>query len=123
MDTHYSKHHAAYTNNLNVALDKLPEFKNLSIEDILVKLPAISDDGLKNAVRNNEVDIITTIYTLPVLTWRHNKPEDDLASRMKDFGSFESLKEKLSSAAMGRFGSAGHGCQLTRVVSYRYPLA
>lgn len=31
MDTHYSKHHAAYTNNLNVALDKLPEFKTYQL--------------------------------------------------------------------------------------------
>ncbi|MDI9510158.1 MAG: superoxide dismutase [Clostridiales bacterium] len=107
MDTHYSKHHAAYTNNLNVALDKLPEFKNLSIEDILVKLPAISDDGLKNAVRNNGGGYYNhNLYFASLKPGGRNKPEDDLASRIeKDFGSFESLKEKLSSAAMGRFGS------------------
>lgn len=53
MNTHYSKHHAAYTNNLNAALDKLPDLKDKSIEDILNNLSAISDEGLRNSVRNN----------------------------------------------------------------------
>ena len=72
-----------------------------------------------------EVDIITTIYTLPVLNLEvRNKPEDDLASRIeKDFGSFESLKEKLSSAAMGRFGSGWAWLSANKSGQLRYPLA
>ena len=53
MNTHYSKHHAAYTNNLNGALEKLPEFKDASIEDVLKGLSSISDEALRTAVRNN----------------------------------------------------------------------
>ena len=39
METHYSKHHAAYTNNLNSTLkDNAPQFLEKSIEEILTNL-------------------------------------------------------------------------------------
>ena len=37
MITHYTKHHAAYTSNLNAAIEKLPEFSGYPIEDVLKK--------------------------------------------------------------------------------------
>ncbi len=53
METHYGKHHAAYTNNLNNALKNLPELAGQSIEAILIDLDRIKDPALKTAVRNN----------------------------------------------------------------------
>lgn len=53
MEIHYGKHHTAYTNNLNGALEKLPNLKGKSIEEILTNLSAISDPSLQTAVRNN----------------------------------------------------------------------
>ncbi|TAH67860.1 MAG: superoxide dismutase [Anaerolineaceae bacterium] len=107
MNTHYSKHHAAYTNNLNGALDKLPELKGQSIEDVLQKLSDISDEALRTAVRNNGGGYYNhNLYFATLKPGGSKKPTGDLASRIdKDFGSFETLKEKLSSAAAGRFGS------------------
>lgn len=107
MNTHYSKHHAAYTNNLNGALEKLPQFKDASIEDVLKKLSDISDEGLRTAVRNNGGGYYNhNLYFASLKPGGSKKPSGDLASRIdKDFGSFDSLKEKLTSAAVGRFGS------------------
>lgn len=107
MNTHYSKHHAAYTNNLNGALEKLPEIKDASIEDILKNLSDISDEGLRNSVRNNGGGYYNhNLYFSILNPGGSKKPSGDLAKQInKDFGSFDVLKEKLSAAAIGRFGS------------------
>ena len=53
METHYTKHHAGYTNNLNAAVEKDEKLKGLSIEEILRNLDSISDSALRTAIRNN----------------------------------------------------------------------
>jgi Fe-Mn family superoxide dismutase len=107
MNTHYSKHHAAYTNNLNGALEKLPGLKDASIEDVLKKLSDISDESLRNAVRNNGGGYYNhNLYFASLRPGGSKKPTGELTSRIeKEFGSLDSLKEKLTSAAVGRFGS------------------
>lgn len=107
MNTHYSKHHAAYTNNLNAAMEKLPDLKDASIEDIFKDLSKISDETLRNSVRNNGGGYYNhNLYFSILKPGGSKKPDGELAKQIdKDFGSFDSLKEKLTSAAMGRFGS------------------
>ena len=51
MEIHYGKHHTAYTNNLNGALEKLPNLKGKSIEEILTNLSAISDPSLQRGAK------------------------------------------------------------------------
>lgn len=107
MNTHYSKHHAAYTNNLNSAIEKLPEFSEFSIEKIFTKLSDISDPSLKAAVTNNGGGFYNhNLYFAALSPNGGGKPEGKLAEQIdKDFGSFEALKEQLSAAAAARFGS------------------
>lgn len=107
MITHYTKHHAAYTNNLNAAIEKLPELSDKSIEDIFKKLPDISDPVLKAAITNNGGGFYNhNLYFTTLSPEGGGKPEGKLADQIeKDFGSFEALKEKLSAAAAARFGS------------------
>ena len=53
MEIHYTKHHAAYTNNLNDTLkNKAPEFLNKPIEEILGNLEVLPEE-IRTAVRNN----------------------------------------------------------------------
>ena len=52
METHYSKHHATYTNNLNDALEKAG-IQNDDIVDILKNLNQIEDETLRKTIRNN----------------------------------------------------------------------
>lgn len=107
MITHYTKHHAAYTTNLNAAVDKLPQFSDVSIEDLLKSLPEISDDALRTAVRNNGGGFYNhNLYFESLLPGGSKNPEGDLANQIKkDFGDVDSLKDKLSQAAASRFGS------------------
>jgi Fe-Mn family superoxide dismutase len=100
MEIHHSKHHNAYTTNLNAAIAGT-ELEGKSIEEILM---ACKD---KPAVRNNGGGF-----------WNHNLfweimapnagglPTGDLAADIDaTFGSFDAFKEEFSKAAATRFGS------------------
>ena len=52
MEIHHTKHHQAYVDKLNQALEKYPEFQNMEIEEILKSLDKLPED-IKTAVRNN----------------------------------------------------------------------
>jgi Fe-Mn family superoxide dismutase len=52
MQLHHDRHHTAYVNNLNAALDKHPELKNRSVESLLRDLSSIPED-IRTTVRNN----------------------------------------------------------------------
>ncbi|MGH0052845.1 MAG: superoxide dismutase [Sphaerochaetaceae bacterium] len=107
MVTHYSKHHAGYTKNLNAAIEKDPSLKDRSIEDILKHLDSIKDDGLRTAVRNNGGGYVNHNLYFSILSPKASlEPKGALSERIKtDFGSVDALKETLNSQAAGRFGS------------------
>ena len=100
MEIHHSKHHAGYTANLNAAVEGT-DMAELSIEEL------ITEHFDNSAVRNNGGGF-----------WNHSQfwkimspngggsPQGDIARAIDEsFGSFESMKEEFSKAAMTRFGS------------------
>ena len=107
MVTHYTKHHAGYTKNLNAAVEKDPSLKDRSIEDILKNLDSISDEKLRTAVRNNGGGYANhNLYFSILSPSADHAPKGSLLDRIKkDFGSLDALKETLNSQAAGRFGS------------------
>src|SRR5262245_43427854 len=52
MQIHHGKHHAAYVNNLNAAVEKHPQLAGKSAEDLIKDLNAVPED-IRTAVRNN----------------------------------------------------------------------
>jgi Fe-Mn family superoxide dismutase len=107
MVTHYTKHHAAYTNNLNAALEKAPELSNSSIEDIFKNLDHTSDEALRTTIKNNGGGYYNhNLYFATLQPGGSSEPTGDLAKQIaKDFGDYPTLKEKLSGAGATRFGS------------------
>lgn len=107
MVTHYTKHHAAYTNNLNAALEKAPALTGKSIEEIFTSLSEVTDEGTQNALRNNGGGFYNhNLYFSTLSPKGGGEPEGELAELIKKhFDSFEALKEKLSAAGAARFGS------------------
>lgn len=107
MNTHYSKHHAAYTNNLNGAAQQATELAGKTIEEIFTGLSEIEDPALKATLQNNGGGYYNhNLYFSTMSPDGGGQPEGDLSHQIdKDFGSFDSLKEKLSAAAATRFGS------------------
>ena len=74
METHYSKHHAAYTKNLNDAAEKAG-VAGREITELLANLDSIADSGLRKAIETTAAVIITTtcIFRLSVLTAAVNR--------------------------------------------------
>lgn len=107
MVTHYTKHHATYTKNLNAAMERLPELSGESIEQILAHLETIKDPALRTTVRNNGGGYYNhNLYFGTLSPNGPRTPDGKLAAAIdRTFGSFEVMKEKLAAAAVGQFGS------------------
>ena len=106
MEIHHGKHHAAYVNNLNAALEKHPELHSWSLEDLLTKIAQVPED-IRTAVRNNAGGHHNHTLFWDILTPGGAKePTGRLAEAIHaTFGSFEELKAKLTQAGATRFGS------------------
>jgi len=106
MQIHHGKHHQAYINNANAALEKHPELQNKSVEDLLKNLNTIPDD-IRTAIRNNAGGHANHSLFWTVLgPGKGGEPKGPLADAIKKkFGSFDKFKEDFGKAATTRFGS------------------
>jgi len=108
MQIHHDKHHQAYVNNLNAALDKHPELYEKTLEELLRGINGVPED-IRTAVRNNggghhNHSLFWTIMA-PAGTGG-GEPSGTLADAIKKtFGGFAPFKEQLSTAGTTRFGS------------------
>ena len=105
MEIHHDKHHAAYVNNVNAALEGT-DLADLPVEELLQSLDRVPDDK-RNAVRNNGGGHYNHSLFWNLLSPKGGgAPAGDIASVMTGtFGSFDAFKEKFAGAATGRFGS------------------
>jgi superoxide dismutase, Fe-Mn family len=106
MQIHHGKHHAAYTNNLNAALEAHPDLANKSIEELLGDLNSIPE-SIRTAVRNNGGGFANHNLFWEIMSPNGGgEPEGDLAEAINaTFGSFAAFKEAFAKAAATRFGS------------------
>lgn len=102
MEIHYTKHHQAYTDNLNAALEGTG-FENKSIEEILASISKIN----KPAVRNNGGGFWNHSLFWEIMSPKGGgNPTGDLADAInKKFGAFDSFKGEFSTAGKTQFGS------------------
>jgi len=105
MEIHHTKHHQAYINNLNAALEKHPELK-LSLEEMLKDLTKVPQD-IRGAVQNNGGGHYNHSFFWLLLKVNNGAtPQGKLLEAInKSFGSFDAFKEQFSNAAKTRFGS------------------
>lgn len=106
MEIHHGKHHAAYVNNLNTALEPHPALLNKGIDDLVRDLDGVPE-AVRTAVRNNGGGHANhSMFWALMGPGRGGAPKGDVAKAIdKAFSSFESFKETFTKAAMGRFGS------------------
>jgi Fe-Mn family superoxide dismutase len=106
MEIHHTKHHQAYVNNLNAAIEKAPEISGRSLDELLLGITRIPE-AVRTAVRNNGGG-----------HWNHSlfwqlmgpkaggEPSGGLADAIRrSFGDFAKFKEQFGAAAAARFGS------------------
>jgi Fe-Mn family superoxide dismutase len=106
MEIHHTKHHQAYVNNLNAALEKAPQLEGKSLDELMRGINSVPET-VRTAVRNNGGG-----------HWNHSmfwelmgpskggEPKGKIGDAIKSaFGDFAKFKEQFAAAAAGRFGS------------------
>jgi Fe-Mn family superoxide dismutase len=106
MKIHHDKHHAAYVNNLNAAIDKHPELAGKSAKELIADLSAVPED-IRTAVRNNGGGHLNhTLFWESLAPGGSSSPTGALAKDIDaTFGSFDDFKTKFNAAGVARFGS------------------
>jgi superoxide dismutase, Fe-Mn family len=107
MEIHHGKHHAAYVNNLNKALESAPDLQSKTIEELLAGNLAAIPEAIKTAVRNNGGGHANHSLFWNLLSAKGGgAPKGEIENVITaTFGGFDSFKEKFNAAASTRFGS------------------
>ena len=110
MEIHHGKHHAAYVNNLNKALEQAPALQSKPVHELLKDNLKIVPEAIKTPVRNNggghhNHSLFWTIMA-PAGKGGGGEPSGPLADAIKKtFADFAKFKEQVAAAATSRFGS------------------
>jgi Fe-Mn family superoxide dismutase len=109
MEIHYAKHHQAYVNKLNEALDKHPEIADKPLDELLANLDAVPED-IRTAVRNHGGGHTNHSFFWTVMGAQGagvgKEPEGKIADEIvATFGDVTKFKEEFAKAAAGVFGS------------------
>ncbi len=106
MELHYTKHHQAYVNNLNAAIENYPDLQNFTLEEIICNLKNMPDP-VKTAIEDNagghlNHSMFWTMMTKNSKAKPYNKLEKEIN---KIWGNFDKFKEEFSNQAKKVFGS------------------
>ncbi len=106
MEIHHDKHHVAYANKLNAALEGHGELAAKSAEELIADLASVPE-AIRTAVRNNGGGYLNhEIFWTLMAPNAGGDPKGPIADAIAStFGSFGAFKEKFNAAGMGRFGS------------------
>lgn len=106
MEIHHSKHHQAYINNVNKALEAHAGLAAKTVEDLVSDLGSVPED-IRTAVRNNGGGHANhSLFWTVMSASGGGEPSGELASAIASAcGSFDDFKGKFATAAATRFGS------------------
>ncbi len=106
MRLHHDKHHATYVAKLNEAVAAAPELAGRSVEELLRDLVRVPE-AVRTAVRSHGGGHANhTLFWTSMKPGAATPPAGRLATAIAaQFGSFDSLREQLTKAAGGVFGS------------------
>ena len=106
MEIHHTKHHQAYINNVNKAIEGKADLESKSIEDLIAGLSSVPE-AIRGAVRNNGGGHANHSLFWTVMSPKGGgNPSGELGDAINGkFGSFDNFKTEFSNAAATRFGS------------------
>ena len=106
MHLHHDKHHQAYVDKLNAAIEKHPELGDKSAEDLIRDLASVPED-IRTAVRNNGGGHVNhTMFWEIMGPNGGGAPTGAIADAINQtFGDFETFKKQFNEAGVNRFGS------------------
>jgi len=106
MEIHHTKHHQAYVDKLNAAVEKYPDLADMSVEDLLKNIKTLKvDEKDRVAILNNGGGHANHSFF-----WNIMGPQKEVDQKLSDdiateFGSVDEFKKKFTDAAASRFGS------------------
>lgn len=106
MKIHHGKHHQAYVDKLNEALQKHPQLADKPVDALLAEITGVPED-IRTAVRNHGGGHSNhSMFWTIMGPGKGGEPRGALADEItKSFGDFKTFKEKFQAAGVGRFGS------------------
>jgi Fe-Mn family superoxide dismutase len=106
MEIHHGKHHQAYINNVNKALESHPDLAKKSVEDLMRGLASVPE-SIRTVVRNNGGGHANhALFWTVIGPGCGGQPTGTLAEAITStFGSFDTFKTEFGNAAATRFGS------------------
>jgi Fe-Mn family superoxide dismutase len=129
MKLHHDKHHQAYVDKANAALEGT-EWADKPVEEVLKNLSSLGDK--EAAVRNNAGGHANHSFFWEIMSPDGGgEPDGDLAAAINDkFGDLDSLKEEVKAAGVGQFGSGwawlvhdGSGLAVTSTANQDSPIS
>ncbi|HWA64490.1 MAG TPA: superoxide dismutase [Candidatus Paceibacterota bacterium] len=106
MEIHYTKHHQAYIDKLNAAVEKYPELQDMPVEELLKNLDSLKvEDADRAAIRNHGGGHANHTLFWRILDPANAKDESLAADIAKTFGSIDDFKKKFTDMAAKLFGS------------------
>lgn len=106
MEIHHTKHHQAYIDKLNAALEPYEDLQTLTVEDLLIQIDQVPQN-IATAVRNHGGG-----HANHSLFWTLLSPKPDQKPTGKiqadiehTFGSTEKFMQQFTDSALGHFGS------------------
>jgi len=105
MQIHHGKHHQAYVNNLNTAIEKAPDLGTQTLDQLLRGIDKVPE-SVRTAVRNNGGGHWNHSFFWQIMSPGGGEPTGKLADALQDsFGGIDKFKEQWATAGNGRFGS------------------
>lgn len=106
MQIHHGKHHQAYVNNLNKALEQVDHnLAHQSLEDLLRNLDKLPEN-VRTAIRNNGGGHWNHSHFWQIMSAKPTKPSNSFDEYLtNNFGGFLKFQEAFTAKAMGQFGS------------------
>ncbi len=106
MHLHHDKHAQTYVNNLNAAIQNVPEYGNMDVEDLMRRINDVPEN-IRTAVRNNGGGHANHSMYWKIMTPNGGgNPTGPIADAINQaFGSFDAFKQQFNDAGAKRFGS------------------
>jgi superoxide dismutase, Fe-Mn family len=106
MEIHHGRHHKAYVDNANKALEGHAELGNLPVEQLLRKIETVPESIRQPLINNAGGHANHSMFWLIMGKGAGGKPSGPLGDDInKTFGDFAAFQQQIKTAATGRFGS------------------